>query len=57
MKKKDLIKSLKDAGFELYRNGSNHDIYRKGKKIIPVPRHSEIVEKTAKDILKEAGLQ
>ena len=56
MKRKDLIKVLTENGYELYRHGSNHDIYRKGKKCIPIPRHGEINEMTAKDIKKEAGL-
>ncbi len=57
MKQKDLIDVLKQNGFELYRHGSNHDIYRKGKNSIAVPRHREINEETAKGILKEAGLK
>ncbi len=40
----------------LERNGANHDIFSDGNKSIPVPRHKEIREKTAKDILKEAGI-
>ncbi len=55
LKRRDLIDSLTSNGYELYRHGSNHDIYRKGKKQIAVPRHKEIVEDTARGILKEAG--
>lgn len=57
LKRRDLIGSLTDSGFELYRHGSNHDIYRKGSQSIAVPRHKEINEDTARDILKEAGLK
>ena len=57
MKRKDLVNALTKAGYELERHGSNHDIYRKGKKVFSVPRHKEIVEGTARDILKEAGLK
>lgn len=56
MKSRDLIKALTDNGFKLYRHGSNHDIYRKGKISISVPRHKEINEDTARAILREAGL-
>lgn len=57
MKRRDLIGTLTDAGFEFYRHGSNHDIYRKGAIQIAIPRHKEINEDTARDILKEAGLR
>lgn len=57
MKRRELVKTLTDNGYELYRHGSNHDIYRKGKIKIAVPRHTEIIEDTARDILKEAGLK
>ena len=57
MKRRDLIETLVRNGFELYRHGSNHDIYRKGNIQIAVPRHKEINEETAKAILKEAGLK
>ena len=57
LKRRDLIETLTSNGYELYRHGSNHDIYRKGKKQIAIPRHKEIVEDTARGILKEAGLK
>lgn len=56
MKSRDLIKTLTDNGFELYRHGGSHDIYRKEKIRISVPRHKEINEDTARAILREAGL-
>ncbi len=56
MKSRDMIKSLTQNGFELYRHGSNHDIYKKGKIQITIPRHKEINEETARGIMKEAGL-
>ena len=57
MKRKDLEKRLKSAGFYLHRHGAEHDIYTNGAKIVPVPRHREIDEDTAKGILKQAGLK
>lgn len=52
MKRRDLIKKLKDAGFVLARNGANHDIYVRGNVTEPIPRHNEIPEGLARDILK-----
>ena len=31
MKQKELIKKLKSIGFDFYRHGGSHDIYRRGK--------------------------
>ena len=55
MKRKDLIKMLKEIGCILVRHGSKHDLYKNpatGKKQ-PVPRHKEIDESLAKHIIKE----
>lgn len=56
LKQKDLVKILKSNGYYFLRSGGNHDIYTNGEIMIPVPRHKEINEITAKEILKEAGL-
>ena len=57
MKRSDLVRLLEKDGWSLKRNGGNHDIYAKqGMKPIVVPRHTEIKEKLAKKILKDAGL-
>jgi len=58
MKRKQLLKILKDSGCEFKRHGSNHDLYlnpSNGKKQ-PVPRHTEIDEKLAKHIIKYLGI-
>ncbi|HHW06174.1 MAG TPA: type II toxin-antitoxin system HicA family toxin [Clostridia bacterium] len=62
MKRRDLIKKLRAAGWYLVRHGHDHDIYRHdnppGERIlVQVPRHREINEVTAKQILKDAGLK
>lgn len=57
MKRRDLIKKLKAAGFELEEHGGNHDTFRRGKDIEQVPRHREINEMTAKTIMKRWGLK
>lgn len=56
MKRNLIVRKLKKAGFkELH--GSKHDIFKKeGFPPIPVPRHSEISEGTARKILKVAGI-
>lgn len=57
MKRKDLVKKLKAAGFRLDRIG-NHAIYEKtGSRSVQVPNHREINEYTAKAILKAAGIE
>ncbi|NLC46574.1 MAG: type II toxin-antitoxin system HicA family toxin [Firmicutes bacterium] len=58
MKRKDLIRRLKKAGWKISR-GAKHDMAKHPDKPgfkIPIPRHTEINEYTAKQILKEAGL-
>ncbi len=56
MKRRDLIKKLEELGFVLERNGSNHDIYSRGKDKETIPRHNEINERLAKAILRKWGL-
>ncbi|HHY41496.1 MAG TPA: type II toxin-antitoxin system HicA family toxin [Thermoanaerobacterales bacterium] len=59
MKRRDLIRKLKKAGWEI-SSGAKHDMAthkdRPGFKL-PIPRHTEINEYTAKQILKEVGLK
>lgn len=56
MKRRDLVKKLEKAGFELKRHGGDHDIYRRGSDEEQVPRHREIDERLAKAILRRWGL-
>ena len=56
MKKKDLVRMLKEHGFSLVK-GKKHDAFRKGGMTVRVPRHSEIAEGTANQILKDAGIK
>ena len=57
MKRRDLIKKLEKAGFEKVRDEGGHTVYyKKGHPPAPVPRHAEINEYTAREILKRAGL-
>ena len=58
MKRRDLIKKLEAAGYQMERDRGDHTVYAKpGSRPIPIPRHTEINEQTAKAILKVAGLK
>lgn len=56
MKRRDLEKKLKNAGWHFLRNGGDHDIWTDGKHVEAIPRHREIKETTAKGIIKKWGL-
>ncbi len=59
MKRRDIDRKLRKAGWEI-THGGNHDLAthpdRPGIKI-PIPRHTEIKETTARGILEDAGLE
>ena len=58
MKRRDLIKRLEAAGYRKERDTGGHTVYAKaGSRPIPVPRHNEVNEQTAKTILRAAGLK
>lgn len=61
MKYAELLKVLKQDGWELHRNGARHDLYRHPTKQgqIPIPRHQskEVKDGTLAKILKDAGLK
>ena len=54
MKRRDLERQLQEMGWSFTRRGRRHDIWAKSEREIPIPRHNEINEYTAKAILKEA---
>lgn len=59
MKRNELVKKLTKAGWKII-SGKRHDMAKHqdhpGVKI-PIPRHTEINEFTAREILKDAGLE
>lgn len=58
MKRRDLIKQLETNGYQLVRDDGDHSIYKApDKRAVQVPRHKEINENTARQILKNAGLK
>lgn len=52
MKRNDLIKEITKNGYYLLRRGGNHDVYSNGQRFEPIPRHKEINERLAKEIIK-----
>ena len=56
VKRKDLEKKLKKAGFVFVRHGGKHDVFRRGKDEEQLPRHTEINENLAKAIIKKWAL-
>ena len=58
MKRRDLVKEIEDSGGSFVRHGANHDIYQGANGELDwVPRHREIDEDTAKEILKKLGVR
>jgi len=58
MKTRELVKMLKDNGFEKVSQCGSHAKYRNGKRIAIVPMHGgDIKIGTLKSILKQAGLE
>ena len=59
MKRRDLDRALKKAGWQIFHGGS-HDLAVHPNKPgvqLTLPRHTEVNEITAKSILKAAGLK
>lgn len=58
MKRRELIQKLAQQGVVFDRNGGEHDIYWNPitNRPISIPRHREIGEILAKEILKQAGV-
>ena len=55
MKRRDLLKRLKAAGYREVRNDGGHAIFeKKGSRPVQVPNHRELNENTARAILKIA---
>lgn len=58
MKHRDLVRALEKAGYHLERDRGDHAVYEKpGCRPITLPRHREVNENTAREILKQAGLK
>lgn len=56
MKRRDVIREPERLGYKMVRDDGNHTIFHKpGKPLESVPRHNELNEFTAKEILKRAS--
>lgn len=53
MNRLNLIKKIEKLGFKFERHGGKHDIYKKGKIRVEVPRHKEVNERIARSLLKQ----
>lgn len=53
MKRRKLIKEVENNGWWIKRHGAEHDIYTNGSSDVAVPRHPDVNEETAKDIIKK----
>ena len=57
MKRRDLVKKLRAAGYHQDRSDGGHAVFEKqGARPVQVPNHREIKENTARAILRAAGL-
>lgn len=57
MKRRELLKLFKNAGWYFLRNGANHEIYTDGKNQEQIPRHSDVKERLARALIKKWGLK
>lgn len=57
MKRRELIKLLEKNGWYFKRNGGNHELYTDGKQVEAIPRHPQINERLARDIIKKYHLK
>ncbi|RTZ95858.1 MAG: addiction module toxin, HicA family [Deltaproteobacteria bacterium] len=56
MKRRHLLKHLKNNGAYFLREGSRHSIYKKGQNKTQIPRHNEIVDELARKICKDLNI-
>ena len=58
MKRRLVIKAIKDAGYKWNRGDGDHDVFEKeGRQPVQVPKHREINHNTAREILAAAGVK
>jgi len=57
VKRRDLIRYLKENGYRLLREGGNHSIYTNEDIVIPIKRHKDFDRITANELCKQAGLK
>ena len=57
MKREKLLEKVKEYGAIFIRHGKKHDIYENSRthQFIQIPRHNDINEYTAKEIIKKSA--
>ena len=58
MKRRALLKHLREQGCEFLREGSRHTVYvnRRAQRTSTVPRHAEISDRLARKICRDLGV-
>ncbi|WP_338445974.1 type II toxin-antitoxin system HicA family toxin [Pelagerythrobacter marensis] len=56
MKRRDVIKKLKAAGFEMVEGGNHTKVMKNGRYVSAIGRHTEIAEPIVKAIEKQTGV-
>ncbi|MGB3562291.1 MAG: type II toxin-antitoxin system HicA family toxin [Thermoanaerobaculia bacterium] len=54
MKRRELERALRKLGWSFLRHGGKHDVWTDGERQEAIPRHAEISERLAREILKRA---
>lgn len=57
MKRQILLKLFTKSGWRILREGANHTILTNGEDVEPLPRHKEINEGLAKDLIRKHNLK
>ena len=57
MKRRDIIKKLEKAGLEIREGGNHSKVYKRGRYVSAIPRHTEIAESTVRAIEKQTGVK
>ena len=57
MKRQILLRLFINSGWRILREGANHTILTNGTSLEPLPRHKEINESLAKDLIKKHNLK
>jgi hypothetical protein len=55
LKKIEALADQQGVAFTFVRAGANHDIYSFGGRMVPIGRHADVPEPTARGILRQLG--
>ncbi|MCL2654773.1 MAG: type II toxin-antitoxin system HicA family toxin [Coriobacteriia bacterium] len=57
MKRRKLEKLFKKNGWYFLRHGANHEIWTDGENVDKIPRHNEVKERLANDLIRKWKLR